>query len=205
MLVPHAECGRGRIGEPDLYERLFSMFARREVSTDDEDRTDADLAEDTETELKRLSVVAFAPNQLSRSDKPIVAPESSASPGGPGPARRVPDSPLPPAVSPPRHSCTSVAPHHPGVQRQHSMRLAHRRRLLVLGADGHYPGILVASCGGRAAAAHPWAVRDIPVPAVLLAEDRHPRPCHPGALGSARSAGLPDGSTSLAAHSCLGG
>lgn len=83
MLVPHAECGRGRIGEPDLYERLFSMFARREVSTDDEDRTDADLAEDTETELKRLSVVAFAPNQLSRSDKPIVAPESSASPGGP--------------------------------------------------------------------------------------------------------------------------
>jgi hypothetical protein len=36
------------------------MFARREVSKDDEDRTDANLAEDTEKELERLSVVAFA-------------------------------------------------------------------------------------------------------------------------------------------------
>lgn len=49
-----------RIGEAGLYERLLSMFARREVSKDDEDRTDANLAEDTETELERLSVVAFA-------------------------------------------------------------------------------------------------------------------------------------------------
>lgn len=51
---------QGRIREADLYERLLAMFARREVSKDDEDRTDANLAEDTETEMERLSVVAFA-------------------------------------------------------------------------------------------------------------------------------------------------
>ncbi|QFZ21654.1 NACHT domain-containing protein [Saccharothrix syringae] len=50
----------GRIDEADLYERLLTVFARREVTKDDEDRTEADLAEDVETELERLAVVAFA-------------------------------------------------------------------------------------------------------------------------------------------------
>jgi hypothetical protein len=50
----------GQIGEGDLYERLLTTFAKREVSKDDEDRTEADLEGDTETELDRLSVVGFA-------------------------------------------------------------------------------------------------------------------------------------------------
>jgi hypothetical protein len=51
---------QGQIGEGDLYERLLTTFARREVSKDDEDRTEADLEGDIESELDRLAVVGFA-------------------------------------------------------------------------------------------------------------------------------------------------
>ncbi|MDX8030456.1 ATP-binding protein [Lentzea sp. BCCO 10_0856] len=43
-----------------LYERLLDRFTRREVTKDDADRSEADLAADVEFELERLSVVALA-------------------------------------------------------------------------------------------------------------------------------------------------
>jgi hypothetical protein len=49
---------QGSIGGGELYERLLTKFAGREVAKDEEER--ADLVDDVETELERLSVVAFA-------------------------------------------------------------------------------------------------------------------------------------------------
>lgn len=47
------------ISQAELYERLLTRFARREVTKDDADRAPADLDEDVEVELDRLSVVAL--------------------------------------------------------------------------------------------------------------------------------------------------
>ncbi len=51
---------RDTIGEAELYERLLTRFARREVVKDQVDRTEDALREDIKDELERLSVVAFA-------------------------------------------------------------------------------------------------------------------------------------------------
>jgi hypothetical protein len=51
----HLSMSRGQ-----LYERLLDRFARREVTKDDADRSEADLDADVEFELERLSVVALA-------------------------------------------------------------------------------------------------------------------------------------------------
>ncbi|WP_086661659.1 NACHT domain-containing protein [Lentzea kentuckyensis] len=51
----HQSMSRGQ-----LYERLLNRFARREVTKDDADRSEADLDADVESELERLSVVALA-------------------------------------------------------------------------------------------------------------------------------------------------
>ncbi|MEU4743463.1 ATP-binding protein [Actinosynnema sp. NPDC023658] len=50
----------GDLPRAELYDRLLSSFALREVSKDNRDRTEADLATDVENELTRLAVVAFA-------------------------------------------------------------------------------------------------------------------------------------------------
>ncbi|MEU3645008.1 hypothetical protein AB0E59_16625 [Lentzea sp. NPDC034063] len=51
----HLSLSRGQ-----LYKRLLELFARREVTKDDADRSPADLDRDVEYELDRLSVVALA-------------------------------------------------------------------------------------------------------------------------------------------------
>ncbi|HEX8865797.1 MAG TPA: ATP-binding protein, partial [Lentzea sp.] len=51
----HASLSQGQ-----LYERLLREFGRREVTKSGLDRTDADLHDDIETELERLSVVGLA-------------------------------------------------------------------------------------------------------------------------------------------------
>lgn len=51
---------QGTLREAELYERLLTRFARREVSKDEVDRSPADLEADVEAELDRLSVAAFA-------------------------------------------------------------------------------------------------------------------------------------------------
>lgn len=51
----HASMSQGQ-----LYERLLSRFALREVEKSDQDRGEADLRGDVEVELERLSVVALA-------------------------------------------------------------------------------------------------------------------------------------------------
>ncbi|HWO68970.1 MAG TPA: hypothetical protein VNO31_53960, partial [Umezawaea sp.] len=50
----------GTIGEAELYERLLVRFARREVVKDEEERSEERIADEVETELERLSVVALA-------------------------------------------------------------------------------------------------------------------------------------------------
>ncbi|SFR27707.1 hypothetical protein SAMN04488564_111187 [Lentzea waywayandensis] len=47
------------MSQGQLYERLLARFARREVTKDETDRSDADLDDDVEFELERLSVVAL--------------------------------------------------------------------------------------------------------------------------------------------------
>ncbi|MEJ2858287.1 MULTISPECIES: NACHT domain-containing protein [unclassified Saccharothrix] len=51
---------RSALSEAELYERILTGFARREVEKADADRSEADRDEDVEAELERLSVVAFA-------------------------------------------------------------------------------------------------------------------------------------------------
>ncbi|MET9629380.1 ATP-binding protein [Lentzea sp. NPDC006480] len=51
----HASLSQGQ-----LYERLLREFGRREVTKSAHDRADADLRDDVETELERLSVVGLA-------------------------------------------------------------------------------------------------------------------------------------------------
>ncbi|MFI9816082.1 NACHT domain-containing protein [Saccharothrix variisporea] len=51
---------RSALSEAELYERILTGFARREVDKADADRSEADRDDDVEAELERLSVVAFA-------------------------------------------------------------------------------------------------------------------------------------------------
>lgn len=55
-----AGSGAAGIGEAELYERLLTTFARREVRKQGAALPDGQLAERTERELQRLSLVAFA-------------------------------------------------------------------------------------------------------------------------------------------------
>jgi hypothetical protein len=47
-------------GQAELYERLLTRFARREVTKDGDHRTSTELAQSVNDELTRLSIVAFA-------------------------------------------------------------------------------------------------------------------------------------------------
>ncbi|XVV01210.1 NACHT domain-containing protein [Actinosynnema sp. CA-248983] len=51
---------RSALSEAELYGRILTGFARREVEKGDADRSPEDRDEDVEAELERLSVVAFA-------------------------------------------------------------------------------------------------------------------------------------------------
>lgn len=54
------QLGSVSLGHAQLYERLLTRFARREVTKDGDDRAETAIHKDMEGELHRLSVVAFA-------------------------------------------------------------------------------------------------------------------------------------------------